>query len=219
MNEPILALEGALGAFSVALGTQSRSWARALDGQVALEEGLGLIEDLLREADLRLTRLGGIAVGTGPGGFTGLRIALAYAKSLALGAHRPLCGVSSFDILDEMAAAGEQYPRLTVVSGRPGIACIRRTDRDGARVACGAIEAAVARVVEPGETVTIVAGTEDVSSAVGERAKSVLMLPAGSEIPAATLIRIARLRSPAASAHAITPDYGELPAATVKASR
>ena len=219
MTDPILAIEGALGDFSVAVGTSSGSWSRSLEGRAALERGLGLIEDILAEAGVPLATLGGIAVGTGPGGFTGLRIALAYAKSLALGAGRPLCGVSSFDILDAMADAGERFPRLTVVSGRPGVACIRRTGASGVRVACGALAAVLARVVEPGESITIVGGTEDVSSAVGERAMSVLMLPAGSEIPAATLVRIARSREPAASAHAVAPNYGELPAATVKASR
>lgn len=217
MREPVLALEGALGAFSVAIASGPAKIARSLEGRAALEEGLGAIEALLDEAGLTLRELGGIAVGTGPGGFTGLRIAISYAKSLALGAALPLTGVSSFDILDAAASAASRFPRLTVVQGRTGIVCIRRTDPDRARVACGPIEATVARVTDGNDEVTIVGATEDVRSAVGERAKSVLILPTGPDLPAVTLALLARDRAPAASAHAVAPDYGELPAARMPA--
>ena len=216
MREPILALEGALGGFSVAIASGPATFARGLEGRAALEEGLGAVEALFAEAGLTLHQLGGIAVGTGPGGFTGLRIAISYAKSLALGATLPLAGISSFDILDAAAQATSSFPRLTVVRGRTGIVCIRRSDSDRTRVACGAIEATVARVTDGDDEVTIVGATEDVRSAVGERAKSVLILSAGAELPAATLAHLARDRAPAASAHAVAPDYGELPAAKMR---
>ncbi|MGH7660324.1 MAG: tRNA (adenosine(37)-N6)-threonylcarbamoyltransferase complex dimerization subunit type 1 TsaB [Vulcanimicrobiaceae bacterium] len=213
MNEPLLAIEGALGSFSVALLARERVVARRLDGRHALERGLGILDGVLEEGKQRLADLGGIAVGTGPGGFTGLRIAIAFAKSLALGGELPLAGVSSFDILDVAANAETIVPRLTVVSGRTGIACIRRTDADGNRVACGPVESAVARLVTRGEPIALVGATEDVQSAVRERGISVHLVPAPVELPAATLARIARSRAPAASVHAVAPDYGETPAA------
>ena len=216
MREPILALEGALGGFSVAIVRGPATFARGLDGKAALEDGLSAVERLLAEAGLGLRQLGGIAVGTGPGGFTGLRIAISYAKSLAFGAELPLAGVSSFDILDAAAKATSRFPRLTVVRGRTGIVCIRRSDPDRTRVACGPIEATIARVADGDDEVTIVGATEDVRSAVGERAKSVLILSASPELPAATLAHLARDRAPAASAHAVAPDYGEMPAAKVR---
>lgn len=216
MHEPILALEGALESFTVALLRDGEIDAVELEGGAALEGGLGLIRARLDEAQLALRALGGIAVGTGPGGFTGLRIAIAFAKSLALGAQRPLVGVSSYDILDASANAQSHLPRLTVVYGRPGIACIRRTDAHGTRVACGPLADAVARVTEVAEEVTIVGATEDVWSAAHERATSVHLLSPGPELPAATLARIARMRPPAASLHEIAPDYGEIPAARLR---
>lgn len=216
MNEPLLAIEGALGSFSVALLDGDRVTAKRLDGRDALERGLGIVADVLAEGRCHLASLGGIAVGTGPGGFTGLRIAIAFAKSLALGSNLPLAGVSSFDILDVAANADAIVPRMTVVYGRTGIACIRLTGADGNRVACGPVEAAVARLVTGGGSIVLVGAAEDVQSAVRERGTSVHSVPAPVELPAATLARIARSRLPAPSVHAVVPDYGESPAAKTK---
>jgi tRNA threonylcarbamoyladenosine biosynthesis protein TsaB len=216
VNEPLLAIEGALGSFSVALLEREHLVTRRLDGRHALERGLAIVAGVLGEAGKRLADLGGIAVGTGPGGFTGLRIAIAFAKSLALGSDVPLTGVSSFDILDVATNAERTVPRLTVVYGRTGIACIRRSDADAGRVACGPVEAAVARLVSGAEPITIVGATEDVASAVRERGIAVHLIPAPVELPAATLARIARSRAPAPSVHAIAPDYGEMPAAKLR---
>ena len=211
MHEPILALEGALDSFSVALLRDGEIVAESLSKQAALEDGLRLVRSRLEAGKLRLGDLGGIAVGTGPGGFTGLRITIAFAKSLAFGAKLPLAGVSSFDIVDA-AAAAESLPRVTVIYGRPGIACMRRTAHDGMRVACGPIAATLARVTSEGEEIAIIGATEDVQSAARERGLSVHLIPVGTELPAATLARIARMRPPAASVHEVAPDYGELPA-------
>ncbi|MGH7715610.1 MAG: tRNA (adenosine(37)-N6)-threonylcarbamoyltransferase complex dimerization subunit type 1 TsaB [Vulcanimicrobiaceae bacterium] len=216
MHEPILALEGALDGFSVALLREGDIEAESLTKQAALESGLRLVRSRLVAGKLRLGDLGGVAVGTGPGGFTGLRIAIAFAKSLAFSAKLPLAGVSSFDILDAGANAESHLPRVTIVCGRPGIACMRRTDREGTRVACGPIAATLARVSSKSEEIAIIAATEDVRSAALERGLSVLLITAGPELPAATLARIARMRTPAASVHEVAPDYGELPAAKLR---
>ncbi len=219
MNEPLLAIEGALGCFSVALLERGELIAERLDGHDALERGLGLVDRVLAAGGTRLGGLGGIAVGTGPGGFTGLRIAIAFAKSLALGSGLPLAGVSSFDILDAAASAERIVPRLTVVQGRKGIACIRRSDDAGSRVACGPIETAVARLVDGAARIALVGATEDVTSAVRERGTPVHIVPPPVELPAATLARIARTRAPEPSLHAVAPDYGEIPAAKLKRDR
>jgi len=212
VDEPILALEGALDAFSVALLRGGDVSATSLSHQAALEDGLRLVRELLDAATLRLEDLGGIAVGTGPGGFTGLRITIAFAKSLAFGAKLPLVGVSSFDILDVAAEAELRVPRLTVVCGRPGIACMRRTEPARMQVACGPTTATLARVTTEGEEIAIIGATEDVQSAALERGLSVHFIPVGTELKAATLARIARMRPAAASVHEVAPDYGEQPA-------
>ncbi|HIQ36872.1 MAG TPA: tRNA (adenosine(37)-N6)-threonylcarbamoyltransferase complex dimerization subunit type 1 TsaB [Desulfocapsa sulfexigens] len=57
------------------------------------------IDWLLGENSLDLADIDGIAVGLGPGSFTGLRIAMATAKGLAAAMAKPLLGVSTLDSL------------------------------------------------------------------------------------------------------------------------
>ena len=60
---------------------------------------LGSIEQLMQQSSLTLVEVAGIAVGLGPGSFTGLRIGMATAKGLAHGARKKLIGVSSMDAI------------------------------------------------------------------------------------------------------------------------
>lgn len=58
-----------------------------------------IITDMLRDCGLTMKDLGGVAVSTGPGSFTGLRIGVVTAKSLAQALNIPIVGVSSLDLL------------------------------------------------------------------------------------------------------------------------
>lgn len=62
-------------------------------------ELLPMVDNLLRVAKLTLKDLAGIGVGIGPGSFTGLRIGIALASSLAYGSDLPVVGVDSFKSL------------------------------------------------------------------------------------------------------------------------
>jgi len=57
------------------------------------------IDALLRQAGAHTRELEGIAVGIGPGSFTGVRIGLATARGLALALRVPVAGVSTLDAL------------------------------------------------------------------------------------------------------------------------
>ena len=57
------------------------------------------IQALLKEAQLDLDDIDGIAISLGPGSFTGLRVGLSAVKGLALAAERPVVGVPTLDAL------------------------------------------------------------------------------------------------------------------------
>jgi tRNA threonylcarbamoyladenosine biosynthesis protein TsaB len=57
------------------------------------------IDFLLREGGVEPTQLDALAVGTGPGSFTGVRIGLATARALAFALDLPAAGVSTLDAL------------------------------------------------------------------------------------------------------------------------
>jgi tRNA threonylcarbamoyladenosine biosynthesis protein TsaB len=60
---------------------------------------LELVDRALGASGLALATLDGLAVGVGPGSFTGLRIGMATAKGLAFAAAKPLWAVSSLAAL------------------------------------------------------------------------------------------------------------------------
>jgi len=58
-----------------------------------------MLSDLLGEASLAFGDIDRFAVTTGPGSFTGIRVALAAAHGLALGTGKPIVGVTVFEAM------------------------------------------------------------------------------------------------------------------------
>jgi len=71
------------------------------------------IEELLREQNIRASELRAVAVGKGPGSFTGLRIGVAVAKGIAYGAGIPLIGVDSLTAMFFGFTESEEGKRYT----------------------------------------------------------------------------------------------------------
>jgi tRNA threonylcarbamoyladenosine biosynthesis protein TsaB len=97
----LLGLDTATPQVSVAIGADG-----AVLGEVRLGRGrrhaehlAPAIEYLCRELDVELSRLSGIAVGLGPGLFTGLRVGVTTAKTMAQALRVPIVGVASLDLV------------------------------------------------------------------------------------------------------------------------
>ncbi|MDY0871997.1 tRNA (adenosine(37)-N6)-threonylcarbamoyltransferase complex dimerization subunit type 1 TsaB [Dongia rigui] len=106
----ILAMDAAGDSCSVALGRASDAGLDVLASQkTEMKHGhavalVPMIDKVMTQADRIFADLSAIAVGNGPGGFTGLRIALATARGLGLALEKPVLGVSNFQ------AAARQLP-------------------------------------------------------------------------------------------------------------
>ena len=61
-----------------------------------------------------------LAVATGPGSFTGLRIGLAVAKGIALAGHLPIIGIPTLDIVAESQPISEGVPLAAVLQAGRG---------------------------------------------------------------------------------------------------
>lgn len=80
---------------------------------------LPMAESLLAEAGLRRAQLDGIAVGRGPGAFTGVRLAISVAQGLAFALDIPVVTVSSLAAL-AMQAPRDAQTTLAVMDARMG---------------------------------------------------------------------------------------------------
>jgi tRNA threonylcarbamoyladenosine biosynthesis protein TsaB len=73
--------------------------------QFSFQRSLGLVEEALAEANCRREEIGALAVGLGPGSYTGIRGAIALAQGWQLGRETRLLGVSSVECLAAQAQA------------------------------------------------------------------------------------------------------------------
>jgi tRNA threonylcarbamoyladenosine biosynthesis protein TsaB len=79
---------------------------------------LGLVDQVLTAAGWSKTALDRIAVGVGPGSFTGIRVGIALAQGIALGLARPVVGVGSLRAMSLAAPAGVLGARCAFIDAR-----------------------------------------------------------------------------------------------------
>jgi tRNA threonylcarbamoyladenosine biosynthesis protein TsaB len=97
----ILSLETSTNVCSVALHDDGKLIASS---EVHIEQSHAsklalLIDDLKRLSDFPLNKLAGVAISSGPGSYTGLRIGTSTAKGLCYALNIPLIAVGTLDLL------------------------------------------------------------------------------------------------------------------------
>ncbi len=81
------------------------------------------VDELLEEMGLQPDELDAIAVGKGPGSYTGLRIGVSFAKGLAYGLGKPHLAVGSLDALTEVAREDYEAGILDVDGWEEAVLC------------------------------------------------------------------------------------------------
>ncbi|MBV1800115.1 tRNA (adenosine(37)-N6)-threonylcarbamoyltransferase complex dimerization subunit type 1 TsaB [Siccirubricoccus sp. G192] len=177
---------------------------------------------VLAEAGVPPANLDAVAAVVGPGGFTGLRAALALAEGIALGAGLPVIGVTTGEALAAALpeAIRARHTVWAVVDNRRGRVALERF-APGAAAAQGPPEIlAEAELPQPAGKVAVVG---DAAAAVAARlaARGVDVVLTGLHLPeAAAAARVAALRLAgrlpplAARPLYVEPPAVRLPAAT-----
>jgi tRNA threonylcarbamoyladenosine biosynthesis protein TsaB len=135
----LLAVETSTEACSVALVHGEMIIARSeLAPRRHAERVLPMADALLAEAGLGKHALDAIAVGRGPGAFTGVRLGIALAQGMGLALDRPVLPISSLAALaleaPEECEDDEDAAILAVIDARMGevyAACYRRDGQGG----------------------------------------------------------------------------------------
>lgn len=180
---------------------------------------LELIEAALAEAGGTWADVERLAVGRGPGGFTGLRIGIATARALAQAHGIPVAGVSSLQALaggvstDTGAAAV-----LAVIDARRGEAFAAAWGPDGTQLAPAAALRPAAlgdlAVRLPGPPLAI--GDGAIKFRVELERSGALVPPDGSPVHRVSAVQVCRLGATGdpTARDALVPDYRREPDAT-----
>jgi tRNA threonylcarbamoyladenosine biosynthesis protein TsaB len=110
----VLGIETSTPQTTVALGSERGTIASTLlsSGRSRHELVVPAIQHVLDWSETDLGQIGGIAVGIGPGLFTGLRVGIQAAKSLAQVLQVPIAGLASLDLL----ASAVRHTNRTICS-------------------------------------------------------------------------------------------------------
>ncbi len=84
-----------------------------------------MVRDLMAEAGAGVADIERIAVCTGPGSFTGLRVALAFAKGLSLPRKIPLIGISALEVHAARLDSAHEKSAFVYTDVRRGELCFQ----------------------------------------------------------------------------------------------
>jgi tRNA threonylcarbamoyladenosine biosynthesis protein TsaB len=111
----ILALEFSSDQRSVAIVDDGQVLGRGRETATRAGRPLGLVESALREAGLERELVECLAVGLGPGSYTGIRSAIALAQGWQLARGTRILGISSVECLAAQAQEEKIYGRVHLI--------------------------------------------------------------------------------------------------------
>jgi tRNA threonylcarbamoyladenosine biosynthesis protein TsaB len=119
----VLAIDTALGACSAAVLDTENGGIIASESLPMVrghaEALMPLVQRVMNEAGMTFTALDRIAVTTGPGSFTGLRVGIAAARGIALAADKPAVGLSTLSAYAAPhMAADDSFPVVVAIDAR-----------------------------------------------------------------------------------------------------
>jgi tRNA threonylcarbamoyladenosine biosynthesis protein TsaB len=127
----VLAIDTATPGGSIALRIDGETRERALEWRASFRQAAPAIDELLAEAGVVLRGLDAIAVPSGPGSFTGLRVGAALALGLARIAGVPLSAVPTLAAVAEAFAPQAPDRVCATLDARRGRRYAALYDREG----------------------------------------------------------------------------------------
>jgi tRNA threonylcarbamoyladenosine biosynthesis protein TsaB len=106
------------------------------------EHLIPMTESVLKKAGIAYEDLDGIAVTSGPGAFTGLRIGLSAARALALALNIPIYGLTTTQLLALQNVKRNPSPVTIVIDTKRGDFYTQSFDGNGAPASEAAVKAA-----------------------------------------------------------------------------
>ena len=82
-----------------------------------------MVSEILKDANITPRQIDRISVCTGPGSFTGLRVALAFAKGFALPRNIPVIGLNALEVMAAQIDPHRENRVLSVMDVRRGQLC------------------------------------------------------------------------------------------------
>jgi tRNA threonylcarbamoyladenosine biosynthesis protein TsaB len=197
----ILAIDTSSAACSVALRDATGSLIAHRFEALArghAERLMPMLRETMAEAGIGFADLALIAVTTGPGSFTGIRVGLAAARGLALASALPLLGVTAFEAMQEAVAPAERQRRtlLVAIDSRRGDLFIQGFAADGTPLAAPAAvtQEALAAAVPAGALLLAGDGAARAAAVLAAAGRDVAVAGAAGPPDAAAVAAVALSR-------------------------
>jgi tRNA threonylcarbamoyladenosine biosynthesis protein TsaB len=110
----LLVIDTATEACSVAVEVKGKTFSRfEVCPQQHSQRILPMVDEVLKDAQVKLSELDYLAFGRGPGSFTGVRIATGMLQGLSLGTGLPVVGISTLAAMAQQAITQQQSKQVS----------------------------------------------------------------------------------------------------------